>query len=137
MSGESSGSRPRAGTALSLAILAVAIGASVGPRNSQAVRRSDPQGPAEGPIELWIDNARIPEGDSGSTTCMFTLHLSVPAADTVTVSVATFDSTATAADFDYEPVSLQVTFAPGSTAESLGVHVLGDRKFEPDEYFGV
>jgi hypothetical protein len=68
---------------------------------------------------------------------MFTLHLSAPVADTVRVSVDTFDSTATVADLDYESASLQVTFAPGSVAESLAVHVLGDTKFERDELFGV
>src|SRR5215471_16891078 len=129
----------RAGSVLSLAFLAAIIGASIGARTTRSapLLRSDPQGPADGLPDLWIDDARIPEGDTGSTTCMFTLHLSAPSADTVTVNVDTFDSTATAADFDYQPVSLQVTFAPGSMAESLGVQVLGDTKLESDESFLV
>jgi hypothetical protein len=127
------------GAALSLALLAVAFGASVGPpvADSQALLRSDSQDAASGPPELWIDDARIPEGDSGSQVCMFTLHLSEAVSETVTVDVGTFDSTATAAGLDYDPVSLQVTFAPGSTAESLAVHVLGDTRYERDEWFGV
>ena len=138
MTGVRSGPKHGARTALALALL-VAIGASVGPSvtPSQALLRSDSQGPADGLPDLWIDDARIPEGDAGSTACMFTLHLSAPAADTVTVNVDTFDSTATAADPDYVPVSVQVTFAPGSVAESLGVNVLGDTKLEPNEYFLV
>src|SRR5215472_2273815 len=133
------GPRHRARAALSLALLAVAIAGPTGfaVTDSQAVLRTNDPGGVNAPPELWIDSAQIPEGDSGSQPLMFTLHLSTPSEDTVRVNVATFDSTATAADFDYEPLSAQVTFAPGSTAESLGVNVLGDTKFEPDELFGV
>ena len=119
----------RAGAALSLALLAFTVG---GP----SLRSGDVDMPGA-PPELWVDDASVPEGDSGSQTCMFTLHLSAPVADTVRVSVDTFDSTATVADLDYESASLQVTFAPGSVAESLAVQVLGDTKFERDELFGV
>jgi len=119
----------RAGAALSLALLAFTVG---GP----SLRSGDLDVPGA-PPELWVDDASVPEGDSGSQTCLFTLHLSTPVADTVRVSVNTFDSTATVADLDYESASLQVTFAPGSVAESLAVQVLGDTKFERDELFGV
>ena len=142
MSGESDGGpgrRAGAARSLSLALLAVVFGGSVVPLvgGSRAALRSDSDGGALVLPELWIDDASLAEGDSGSQDRMFTLHLSESAAETVTVDVATFDSTATAAEPDYEPVSLQIVFAPGSTAESLAVHVLGDTKYERNEIFGV
>jgi hypothetical protein len=140
MTSESGGGpRHRARASLSLALLVVAIAVPTGfpVTDSQAVLRTNIQGGVNAPPELWIDSAQMPEGDSGSLPLMFMLHLSAASEDTVRVSVATFDSTATAADFDYEPLTVQITFAPGSTAESLGVNVLGDTKFEPDEMFGV
>jgi len=139
MSGAGGGPRRRAGAVLSLALLAMVLSGPAAPPivDSKAVLRTDAQPPADGSPELWIDDASIAEGDSASRVCMFTLHLSAAFAETVRVNVATFDSTATAADLDYVPVSLRVTFAPGSTAESLGVQVLGDKRFENDEHFGV
>ena len=128
----------RAGTALSLAFLGMMVGSPGGPTTpSLALLHLDSQGPADGLPDLSIDDASVAEGDSASTACMFTLHLSSPSADTVMVAVSTFDSSATVADFDYAPVNVLVTFAPGSTAESLAVNVLGDTKVENNEYFGV
>src|SRR5512144_1264383 len=98
MTGVSGGGPGRRAVAtMLLAFMAVAIGAAVGPpvTESHATLRLDTQNAADELPELWIDDARIPEADSGSQSCMFTLHLSAPAADTVTVNVATFDSTAT------------------------------------------
>jgi len=131
VSGVGCGHRHRAGAALSLALLAAVISGPAAPpvAESRADLQMAPQDPLGGSPDLWIDDARIAEGDSASQVCMFTLHLSEAFAETVSVSVATFDSTATAADLDYQPVSLQVTFAPGSIAESLAVQVIGDRKF--------
>ena len=137
MSGTQGGSGPHrgAGAALSFALLAAVIGATA--VNSQAHLRSEVQSAAAGLPSLSIEDVLVAEGDVGSQTCMFTLHLSEAVSETVTVNVATFDSTATAADLDYGWVSHEVTFAPGSTAESLAVVVLGDTKFEKDECFNV
>src|SRR5689334_19513383 len=97
MSGVSGGPRHRAGPTLplSLALLMVALGGLPIVPVSQASLRTETQDPTDGVPELWIDDARIAEGDSGSQVCMFTLHLSAAFAETVSVNVATFDSTAT------------------------------------------
>ncbi len=99
-------------------------------------RTDDPTTPAELPA-IHVDDARIVEGGSGTRGLVFTLRLSAPAVDTVTVEVATFDSTATLADQDYDPVSLRVTFLSTSSVESLTVAVHGDAKVEGDETFRV
>src|SRR2546430_5583237 len=46
-------------------------------------------------------------------------------------------SSATVADADYVPASGTVTFAPGSTSQTVTVLVNGDTKFEPTEDFFV
>ncbi len=133
--------RPRqtACAALALFLVAPAIGGLVTPPATVAdpgLRIDLP--PATGQIpELAIDDAEIAEGDQGTSNLVFTVRLLAPSPDPVTVEVSTHDSTATTADQDYSPVGVQLTFAPGSTAESLAVAVLGDTKPEASERFLV
>ena len=51
---------------------------------------------------ISIDDASVMEGDAGSSDMVFRLHLSAALPQAVTVEVATFDSTATVVDLDYE-----------------------------------
>jgi hypothetical protein len=55
----------------------------------------------------------------------------------VTVNYATADGTATTADHDYVASSGTLTFAPGETAKTLTIAVIGDTMIEPDETFFV
>lgn len=87
---------------------------------------------------LSINDVSVTEGNSGTTTASFTVSLSAPSAQTVTVGYATADGTATTADADYVAVAGgTVTFAPGQTTRPASVTVNGDAKSEANETFTV
>jgi hypothetical protein len=80
----------------------------------------------------------IEEGDSGVVPAVFTVTLSAPAAFPVSVDYATSSVTGegfAAPGVDYEPISGTLTFAPGATAQTVTVMVIGDMEEEPDETF--
>jgi hypothetical protein len=85
---------------------------------------------------LSIGNATVNEGDTGSTNAVFTVSLSSSYPQTVTVNYATANGTATAGS-DYGATNGIVTFAPGSTNQSISVRVIGDRLNEAGETFFV
>jgi len=86
---------------------------------------------------ISIDDASAYE-DEGYI--IFTLTLSNPTEDTVTVAYATGDA-ATAhlatADTDYQSASDSVTFAPGDTSKTISIALIDDDLDEPDEDFLV
>ena len=87
--------------------------------------------------DLFINDASLNEGNSGSTTFRFTLTLSPASGRTVTVNYATANGTATAGS-DYTAIpSTQLTFLPGETTKAIDVTVSGDPTTEPDETFTV
>src|SRR5207248_8213668 len=77
------------------------------------------------------------EGDSGTTAYSFTVTLSAPSMQPVTVHFATADGTATTANSDYQATSGDLTFNPGDTSKTMTVQVNGDTTPEPDESFSV
>ncbi len=86
---------------------------------------------------LSIEDATVTEGDAGTIDAVFTVTLSAPSADPVTVSYATADDTALAGS-DYTARSGILTFPAGSTAsQSIAVPVLGDLQDEPSERFAT
>jgi outer membrane protein assembly factor BamB len=86
---------------------------------------------------ISIADVSLDEGNSGTTPFTFTLTLSTPTSQTVTVNWATADDTATTLDFDYVGASGIVTFNPGQTSATVTVQVNGDLKDEADETFFV
>jgi fibronectin type 3 domain-containing protein len=86
---------------------------------------------------LSIGDAALAEGDSGTTNFVFTVTLSNPTYQTVTVDWATADGTATTADGDYAAANGTLAFDPGDLSKTLTVTVTGDAKYEPDETFLV
>ena len=76
------------------------------------------------------------EGNSGTTNFVFTVTLSAPSANTVTVDYTTVDVTATAGS-DYTAQSGTLTFNPGETSKPITVAVTGDTMVESDESFLV
>src|SRR5439155_691403 len=84
-----------------------------------------------------INDVAANEGNSGTTPFTFTVTLSNPSYQTVTVQYSTADGTATTADNDYVAAGGTVTFAPGTTTQAVTVTVNGDTKFESDETFFV
>ncbi|MHC4105084.1 MAG: PKD domain-containing protein, partial [Planctomycetota bacterium] len=87
--------------------------------------------------EISIDDLTVIEGNTGTVTANFTVRLSPASAQTVTVDYATSDGTATAPD-DYSAVTqTTLSFAPGTTTETISISINGDVLIEPDETFFV
>lgn len=85
------------------------------------------------PPVISVGDASVTEGNSASVEASFVVTLSAPSSQTVTVSYATADGTATASD--YTGGTGTVTFAPGQTSQVVTVNVLGDTLSEANETF--
>uniref|UniRef100_UPI003F4C27A9 putative Ig domain-containing protein n=1 Tax=Xanthomonas cannabis TaxID=1885674 RepID=UPI003F4C27A9 len=85
---------------------------------------------------LSIDDVSVIEGNSGTTTATFTVSLSTASGQTVTVNYATADGTATAGS-DYAARSGTLSFAPGTTTQTVAISVNGDLSVEPNETYRV
>jgi uncharacterized repeat protein (TIGR01451 family) len=85
---------------------------------------------------LSIQDARLAEGNSGSQTTVFSVVLSAPSTQTVSVHYATANGSATAGS-DYLSTSGTLSFAPGTTSRTIGVTVVGDTAIEANEVFYV
>lgn len=84
---------------------------------------------------IAVTDVTVTEGNSGSRPAVFTVLLSAPTTNTVTVRYMTRDVSATVADNDYAAMSGELTFAPGEVAKTVTVSVFGDTKAEADEVF--
>lgn len=91
--------------------------------------------PADLPA-ISIADASLVEGDAGSNSLRFTVALSFPHNQPVSVAYATADGTARAGQ-DYVAATGRLTFAPGQFTNTLDVTVLGDVGVEPNEMFFV
>ncbi|HYZ18358.1 MAG TPA: Calx-beta domain-containing protein [Gaiellaceae bacterium] len=89
----------------------------------------------DGPT-VSIGDIAVAEGNSGTATASFLVSLSAPSPQTVGVSYATANGTATA-PADYVAAAGTLTFAPGETAKPVAVGVNGDVFDELDEAFFV
>ncbi|QEL17641.1 Calx-beta domain-containing protein [Limnoglobus roseus] len=85
---------------------------------------------------VTIANASAAEGNGGSVAITFTVRLSAPSGQMVTVDYATADGTALAGS-DYTAASGTLTFAPGEVSKTLTVTVRGDALNEGAESFRV
>jgi hypothetical protein len=74
---------------------------------------------------LGINNVELPEGNTGTTAFVFTVELSAPSPDPVTVNFSTRDGSALEGS-DYVATSGTVTFAPGDVTKPITVLVNGD-----------
>jgi len=90
----------------------------------------------DSPPAITIDDVASLEGNHGTTTNIFRVHLSHPSSEITTVDYATADGTATAAS-DYRSASGTLIFQPGETSQTVNVLVNGDTVNEPDETFLV
>jgi Concanavalin A-like lectin/glucanases superfamily/Calx-beta domain/Right handed beta helix region len=89
------------------------------------------------PPELSISNASVTEGNSGTVNAVFSVALSSPASQQVTVDYNTSDDSATVGDGDYVTASGTVTFPTGSTLQTVSITVVGDTDIESSESFQV
>ncbi len=98
--------------------------------------------PVQGPPDINVRDASTNEPATGSNTMAFTVTLSAPSTNTVTVNFATADEPAgpgkAVAGTDYTATSGTLTFAAGQTVQTVSVPVLSDGTAgEPDETFLV
>jgi hypothetical protein len=76
------------------------------------------------------------EGRKNKTTLFtFTVTLSVPYDQPVTMSFQTVNGTATTGDNDVVAKAGTLTFAPGETTKTITIEVKGDSKKEDNETF--
>ncbi|MEO0852759.1 MAG: choice-of-anchor Q domain-containing protein, partial [Cyanobacteria bacterium J06648_11] len=88
-------------------------------------------------VSIAPTSASVPEGDSGALVFLFTVSLSEPNTELVTVNFSTNDGTATVIDGDYVDNDGTLVIEPGApTLDSIvTVLVLGDTNVEADETF--
>ena len=83
---------------------------------------------------LSIGDAQVVEGGSGTAELAFTVSLSHPSSQPISLQFAIADGTALAADDDYEPTSGALNFPANSVQpQTIVVLVSGDTKFEADQ----
>ncbi len=85
---------------------------------------------------IAISDFTINEGNTGTKNAVFTVSLSAASSQPVTVAYQTADGTASA-PADYASASGTVSFAPGETAKTFTVAVVGDTVKETSETFFV
>src|SRR5437762_1531005 len=88
-------------------------------------------------LSLSIDDVSHNEGNSGTTSYVFTVTKTGSTGLSSSVNFQTADGTSTVADNDYQADSGILTFAANETSKQITVLVNGDTKFETDEVFTV
>ncbi len=92
---------------------------------------------ARPPLEVWVSDAQAWEGTTDRVSeARFSLHLSQPATEPVTVHFATADGSAQA-PADYVAVSDSVVFGAGQETALVAVPLVQDAVHEPDETFSL
>jgi len=105
------------------------VGATLGKSQGTATIVSSQPQPG-----LSVADVSVVDGVSGTTPINFTVTLSNPSGDPVTVNYATANGTATAGS-DYQAASGTVTFAPGQTNQTVPVYAIGDPLYDASETF--
>jgi hypothetical protein len=85
---------------------------------------------------LSIGDASVSEGQSGTTSALFTIKLSSPSSAPVSVAYRTVNGTALAGS-DYSATIATLQFAAGKTSKIVTVPVVGDSTVESDETYVV
>ena len=88
--------------------------------------------PGATPLTISVAGSSVVEGDTGTSTLIFTLTLSQASFLPISVNVATADGSATAGS-DYTAVNQTITFAPGQTTATVSVAIPTDTTNEVNE----
>jgi len=91
----------------------------------------DDDGPA-----ISINDISVVEGNTGTRSATFTLTLSAPSVETITVRATTTSGTASAFS-DYTPINFNVAIPAGTVTRTFDVSIIGDTNVESDETFFV
>jgi hypothetical protein len=88
------------------------------------------------PPRITVSDPKVKEGATGTTrVARFTIQLSKTTTQTVTLTYATANGTASAGS-DYQAIAATtLAFAPGETSKTVEVTIFGDAALEPDETF--
>lgn len=105
------------------------IGATIQTAQAVGTILDDDQRPT-----ISIADVSAAEGNAGTTAMQFTVSLSNPSSDVITVEYQTVSGTA-AAGIDYQDTTGILTFEAGQTEQTVDVLIVGDTLFEPDETF--
>jgi len=92
-------------------------------------------GSGDGPPQVSIGDVSLQEGDSGTTSAIFTISLSAKTSSTVTVDYQTFEGSATLANGDFVSSSGTATIDPKTFTGTITVPVNGDLVKESNETF--
>src|SRR3954471_1346860 len=90
----------------------------------------------DAPPTMSVGNASVVEGTGGGSTGQFPVTLSAPSGFTITAAYTTVSQTASAGS-DFQPETGTVSFAPGTTTQTISVPIVADNANEGDETFGV
>lgn len=111
-------------------------GATLGAASAKGTITNDDTAPV-----VSIDSVAVIEGNTGTTSATFTVSLSEPSGQTVSVHYKTTDGTGTGAatsGSDYAAIAdTTLTFAAGETSKTVAVTVNADTAVEPNETFTV
>lgn len=107
------------------------VGATLGTSAAVVTIADNDSAPA-----ISIDNQGVAEGDAGNTPATFTVSLSNPTTQTVTVDFGTAGVEATGGT-DYAETSGTLTFDPLVTSQPVVVQVIGDTLDEINETFSI
>jgi len=86
---------------------------------------------------VTINDVSMNEGNDGTTPAVFTVTLSHPTSQQVTVRWKVVGKTAEAGSDFVDPGPSVLTFAPMTTSQTISVQVVGDTVSEPNETFQV
>jgi hypothetical protein len=88
---------------------------------------------------IYVEDARVREGNSGQQQAVFVAHLTEPTGLPVSINYATFDANLSMygeaqAGSDYIATKGTLVFAPGQIVKRFTVPILGDMALERDEF---
>jgi hypothetical protein len=81
---------------------------------------------------LTVNDVKVVEGNTGTKNLAFTVSLSAPSGQAVSVQYATADATAISGS-DYVAKSGTLTFFAGTSSQTINVSINGDADIESDE----
>lgn len=113
--------------AVNLSALGLPAGVSFGSNATGTILNDDA-------TSFSISGATVVEGTGGSNSLTFTVSLTAPAKDPVSVQYATAAGSATTPS-DYAATSGTLSFAGGQTSRTIAVPIVTDNLVEPDESF--
>lgn len=85
---------------------------------------------------ISVGDVSLTKPNIGNTNVVFTLSLAAASSQTITMSYATTNGSATAG-IDYQPQSGTVTFQPGVTTQTVSIIIKGNTVAGPAEHFFV